>query len=86
MNDIKPGWQSTEFIVSMLSLAVTVLVIVFHVPKEQAQGLSDAIMAAVPVVAAVLTQGLILWRYITGRQELKRLAMMGRMPAGGIRS
>lgn len=70
-NPLRSGVWTTEFWASLLTMGVTVLVVIFGVPREHAQSLFEAIMVAAPAVAAVLVQGLVVWAYVSGRQVLK---------------
>lgn len=75
MNDVKPGWASSEFYTTILTLVGSLLVTLFGVPKAEADNLVQAFLGAVVAVSSLLASGLVVWNYIIKRTELKLQAM-----------
>ncbi len=73
--EIRPGWQSTEFLATILTLIASVLVTLFGVPKAEADNLVQAILGAVVAVTSLFSAGLAVWKYIGSRTELKMKSM-----------
>ena len=70
---LKPGWKTTEWFITVFSSVIAFLVILGYVKKEDADTLNNSIGNIVVAVSALITQGLIIWRYIQSRTELKKL-------------
>lgn len=71
MDNMTPGWKTTEFYVTIFASLVTVLVLVFGLPKVEGDNLVKAVTEAIPLVVAVVAQALVVLGYITGRNLQK---------------
>lgn len=74
---MKPGVQTSEFYVTAAVTVLTFLLVLFRVPKEPGDSLVSAVAQAIPVVAAVVAEALVVWKYIQGRNDLKKAAAEG---------
>ena len=75
MSEINPGWKSSEFWVTALTLVGTILGTIFGVPKVESDNLIHAITSAVIAITALLASGVNVWKYISSRTALKAEAM-----------
>jgi hypothetical protein len=72
------GWQTSECHMAALStlgtLAVVILTLCFRVPQDDAQALVHGLGGALVAIAGVVTQAVVVWRYIESRHALKAAA------------
>jgi len=71
----KPGYKTTEFGVTVATVATSVIAVagvLFGVPAETQQSLGAGIERATVVLAALVADAVIVWRYISGRVEVKK--------------
>lgn len=78
MNPEKPGWQTTEFWLSLLPLLVQIAVVFGLLTSDQAiewtSKLSDFIMALFGVIG-IVAPILAVWKYTDSRTKVKQSAL-----------
>ena len=67
----KAGWKTTEFWTTAVVLVLTTLVATGVLSSEQSQDIEGPVTRMVMGLAAILTDGLMVWRYIGARTALK---------------
>lgn len=80
---MKPGWKTTEFWTTTIAQALALAAVLGIVNSQDAALLGEAIAKMVLAVAAFLTNGLIVVKYIQSRFSLKALEnneMKSRIP------
>lgn len=83
--EAKPGYQTTEFWLSLLFNLLSVLALLGVITAEEAEELHDAaevIVAAVMAIIAILGPAMVNVRYIASRTELKKAGGVGQMAGG----
>ena len=68
---MKPGWQTTEFYITLVAQILPFLVLFKVVPADDAQTLQDTIGHAIMAVGAFAAAGASLWKYIQSRTDQK---------------
>lgn len=71
---VKPGWQTSEFVtvaVTVVTNIVAIFVVMGLIPANDQSGLTQALSAAISGMAAVITNGLLVWKYVQSRTEVK---------------
>lgn len=74
MDNVTPGYATTEFwamIAAKVGGFVFVLVLLGFVPATDQDSLTKTVAALVLGVGAIVTNGLMVWRYIAARQAIK---------------
>ncbi len=74
MTSIKPGWQTTEFWLTLVPQALALAVLVGLVAPADRETLQGAVINAVTAVGALATSATAIWKYIQARTELKTVA------------
>lgn len=68
---VKPGWQTTEFWLTLLGQIMPVLVLLHAIQPADVSTLQGASTQIIQAVFALVTSGGILWSYIAGRAKVK---------------
>ena len=68
---MKPGWQTTEFWTTIITQALSLAVLLGFVSAGDSTMLQDAASKALAAVATLVTNALVIWRYIESRVKLK---------------
>jgi hypothetical protein len=71
---MKPGWQTTEFWTTVFTQVLSLAVLLGFVTAGDSSLLEDAVSKAITAVATLVTNGLVIWRYIESRVRLKTRA------------
>ena len=71
MNELKPGYKTTEFWLTVAVQILPMLVIFNVLSQPEADTLSQSIQQAVQAVAALATALAPIWRYIESRKAVK---------------
>lgn len=72
----KPGWQTSEFWVTLASQLLTVATLLGFVSMIDAQRLQGAIAAGVAGAFAFIANAAVVWSYIRGRVESKNTVIL----------
>lgn len=67
----KPGWQTTEMWVTVVTLLVATLVGFGVVSPSEKASLESTLAHAAESAVALVTAGAVVWRYIAARQAIK---------------
>lgn len=70
-NEVKPGWQTTEFWTTIFSQIIGIAVILRVVPETDAAVLSDQVVSVVQGVFAIVATVGSLWLYVVSRTRVK---------------
>lgn len=77
VDPVKPGFKSSEF-VAVATMAATnfiaLLVLLGYVAPAESQMLGQAIGSLIASAAALVTNGLVVWKYVQSRTEVKTAA------------
>lgn len=68
---MKPGWKTTEFWMTVVITIVAMLAALGIVGPADRPGLEGALQQMIQSAAAFITASAALWKYITGRVEIK---------------
>ena len=71
MNELKPGYKTTEFWLTVAIQILPMLVIFNVLSQPEADTLSQSIQQAVQAIAALITALAPIWRYIESRKAVK---------------
>lgn len=71
MNDVKPGWKTTEFWITLLGQVLALLVALGVVQTSDAGLLGNALSNSITAIATLLANALIVVNYVRGRAHLK---------------
>lgn len=72
---MKPGWQSSEFWITLLGQLLTLLVLTGTVSIGDKDKLETAVTNMVTAIFTIISSGVIVVRYIRSRSELKSQAL-----------
>lgn len=72
MQPVKPGFQTSEFWLTVGLQLVAFLVLLGWIAPQDRTTVEGAVSAAVQSVGALLASGGVLWRYIAAREYLKQ--------------
>lgn len=67
----KPGWQTTEFYMTLGTVAITALVIFGYVPQSDADWLKSSLTDVIEKSVALLASAMVIWKYISSRTQVK---------------
>lgn len=68
----KPTWQSTEFLFTLASTLLTLGVLLGWIKPEDTGTLNDSFKELIQYGVVVITNALVLWKYIQSRTEVKK--------------
>lgn len=74
-NNIKPGWKTTEFWLTLGTFIVTGFVLTGMLAPEREQTLINVISHSVESIAMVGAQAVMLCRYMNSRKDVKKAAI-----------
>jgi len=72
---MKPGHKTTEFwglITLVVTNVVAMLVVVGYVSADDKESVTGALTGVVAAMESFAVNGVLLWRYIKGREDLKK--------------
>ena len=69
---MKPGWQTTEFWMSIVFALIGLLASIGVIGPADRPGIEGAAQTIIQNVAGLVSAILIIWRYISSRQQLKQ--------------
>ena len=72
MNGVKPGWKSTEFLVTAAKQVLTFLVLLGVIPAMDLEHVTSAVVAVIMAVGVLASNTVEIVEYIRGRVELKK--------------
>jgi len=72
---MKPGWQSTEFWITALGQLLVLLALSGAINSADSDKLETAVSNLVTAVVAIVSNALIVIRYIRSRSDLKSLTL-----------
>jgi hypothetical protein len=78
MTDIRPGWQTTEFYVTLAAKLAALIVALVNLSggkPEDATALGQGAGAATVGIGAIVIFGVLGWSYIRSRTQLKVAAL-----------
>lgn len=75
MEDVTPGWRTTEFWTALISQAVAVLVLIGVITGDDAQTLEAALVQIAIAALAIAGAAAVVWQYIKSRTEVKTAAI-----------
>ena len=78
MENVKPGYKTTEFIgvlVTAITSILTVLSALGVIGTDEANALKEPLASAVTAVGALIVNGVVLWKYIESRSIVKASAL-----------
>ena len=85
MQDIKPGFKTSEFLAAMVAAIgslLTVLVVVGWVTAEQAETINEAVAQLVVAAPVVIGAFAMIWKvigsYIQSRTDVKKAAIINK--------
>ena len=69
--EVKPGWQTTEFWISLGTNLVSLLVALGIVAMQDGASIQGAIVSAVTAAFALISAAVIVWKYVQSRTAAK---------------
>lgn len=72
MEEMKPGWKTTEFWIALAGQLLGLLAVLGVVNSEAQAALSDALTKAITAAGVVLANVLVVWKYISARASVKQ--------------
>lgn len=71
MSEVKPGWKTTEFWLTVGFQMLPLMVIFGILSQGEVDTLAQAVTEAVKAITALVVAAAPLWKYIEGRTALK---------------
>lgn len=70
--DPKPGWQTTEFWLSLATSVITVLVVTGLLKPTDQNKIAEAVNGVITSIFAVVAHGAVVYKYIHERSAIKK--------------